>query len=397
MRSRFFLLCICLASTSFLGAQTTYGKGRVHDSILVSGTNNETFALYLPKSYSEQRLSPIVFIYEPLGRGAVGLQPFIAASEKYGLMLVCSNDSRNGPYERNFVIANNLFAHVFSHFNIKDDEIYAAGFSGGSRLASAIASLTNRFTGVIGCGAGFSGLQEHMPSAQNYAYVGLCGNSDMNYREMLADKDFLSLIKFNSTLFTFAGDHNWPPQEEISRAFDWLYLQKIKKKNPVPLDTVLEYHQADCSLLQQFKKSGDLLFVAEQYERILKNYERFVPIDSLRAEYLSFKKSLAYKKKAAALEKALKVEEKFADKFRARFTEEFEKMGKADFLWWETELGKLKSLRNTDDVEMQKMVTRVEYDLFVRAFVLKNMLLQTQNTERVALLGRLLQIIHPKK
>lgn len=397
MRLSFLFLCVCLASTVLLNAQTTYEKGKIHDSIAVSGAKNESFALYLPSSFSENRLNPIVFIYEPMGRGAIGIPPFLSAAEKYGLILVCSNNSRNGPYEHNFAVANNLFSHVFSHFNIKDDEIYASGFSGGSRLASAIASLTNRFAGVVGCGAGFSGLQEQMPSAQNYAYVGLCGDRDMNYIEMLTDKDYLGQIKFNSTLITFSGGHNWPPQEQLLRAFDWLYLQRFKRENPLPQDQILEYYRADYALLEQLKSNNDQIFAAEQYERMLKDYSGFVQNDSIMYQYHIFKNSVAYKKKASALNNALNVEEKLMDKFRSRFTEEFENGDGATFKWWEKELAKLKSLVENKDIELQKMADRVIYDLFARAYVRKSMLLQASDTYQIAQLTRLLEMIRAKK
>ena len=38
---------------------------------------------------------------------------------------------------------------MFSDFNIDSKRIYTAGFSGGSRLASAIAVLTDQIQGVI--------------------------------------------------------------------------------------------------------------------------------------------------------------------------------------------------------------------------------------------------------
>ena len=65
-----------------------------------------------------------------------------------------------------------------------------SGFSGGSRLACAIASLTDQFTGVIACGTGFPQIPEYIPSFQKYAYVGLCGNRDFNYSKMIKNKTF---------------------------------------------------------------------------------------------------------------------------------------------------------------------------------------------------------------
>ncbi|NAY91698.1 hypothetical protein GTQ34_07200 [Muricauda sp. JGD-17] len=395
MRPFFLLLCACFAVVTLVNAQSNYEKGKIIDSIAVSQAQNETFSLYLPESFMSETPQPILYIYEPMGRGTIGVQPFIAASEKYGLILVCSNNSKNGPYDQNFAIANNLFNHVFSNFNIKDDEMFAAGFSGGSRLASAIASLTNKFSGVIGCGAGFSGLQEHMPSTQNYAYVGLCGNRDMNYREMLENKAYLNLINFNSALITYDDNHSWPPSGQILRAFDWLYLQRTKNSPPVQIDAVLSFYKTDYNLLQQFLDNKKWLFAAEQYERIIKDYKDHIQVDSLETKYHLFKNSKHYKKSVAALNRALNIEEKFSSKFRSRFSQEFENSNTFNYNWWEKELGKLEVLAEKEGDEIKKMAARVKYDLFARAFVRKNGIMQSSNTAQVASLNQLLQLVYP--
>ena len=394
MRLAVFVLCLFF-SLPFIIAQSIPEAGVVHDSVPVSGTIGETYTLYLPKSYSQNKASPIVFIYEPMARGSVGIKAFIKASEKYGLILACSNNSKNGPYDRNFAIANNLFNHIFSFLNIKQDEMYVSGFSGGSRLASAIASLTDQFVGVIGCGAGFSGIQDHMPSTQDYLYVGLCGNRDMNYSEMLANKDYLDLIKFKSTLITYNGDHRWPPPEQILRAFDWLYLQKSKQNNPLPFDQIQTQYQADIDLLNGFLESRDLLLADEQYGRILKDYENIIPSDSLKKNYKEFKKSKEFKNQKSALNNALQIEGKLMAKFRSRFLEDFKNYRPVRFKWWEKELNDLEGLKAKDDVELQKMVDRVKFDLFVRAYVQRGMLSQTLDADKLSSLNRLIKIIYP--
>jgi hypothetical protein len=397
MRITFFFLYICSGLVFSISAQTAFTKGVIHDSIPVLGAANESFALYLPERYQENELSSIVFIFDPGARAAIGIGSFIEVSEKYGHILVCSNNSRNGPYERNFDIANNLFNHIFSNFTVKEDEMYISGFSGGSRLASAIASLTNKFAGVIGCGAGFSNIKEHMPSTQNYAYVGLCGDRDMNYRELLENKDYLNLIKFNSTLITYDGDHSWPPPEQISRAFDWLHLQKLKKSTPEGSKEILGLYKSDYDRIGPFKEAGALLYASEQYERILKSYSPMVSVDSLAKQYQELLGSADYKKRLASHTNVLKMERKLAGKLRAQITSDFKNPGETDFGWWEKELNKLNTLKKKKGVEVGKMVYRIKFDLFARAYSRKNALLHSSNKEQAALVDRFLDMLYPRK
>lgn len=397
MRTPFFLLFMLLGSLPIMNAQMRYEKGSVIPSLPVSNTKDETFALYLPRSYEESMPQPILFIYDPMGRGKIGVQPFIEASEKYGLILVCSNDSRNAPYPQNFDISNHLFNHVFSNFNINEDEMFASGFSGGSRLASAIASLTDKFVGVIGCGAGFSGLQEHTPSTQKYAYVGLCGNLDMNYSEMLNNQDYLNLIQFKNTLITYDDDHSWPSAEQIVRAFDWLYLQRTKNNPSQHKNEILSYYQADHDKLQQFLSNQELIFANEQYERMIKDYGSIFSIDSLKTEYRRFKKDKAFKKQAAALEKALKMEAGLFDKFRTRFAEEFSGDNGPDLNWWKKEIGKLDALREKESIEIQKMAGRVKFGVFAMAFERKMVLPKTTDNNLITSLDQLISLAYQKR
>ena len=391
MKVPFLFLCICFCFS--MQAQTTLKKGIVHDSIPVSGTNDETFALYLPEKYKETELNSIVFIFEPAARAAIGIQPFINASEKYGHILVCSNNTRNGSYERNFDITDNLFDHIYTNFNIKQDEMYLSGFSGGSRLASAIATLTDQFTGVIACGAGFSGTPTHIPTTQDYAYIGLCGDRDMNYKEMLKDKEYLDSKKFKSTLITYDGDHSWPPSEQISRAFDWLHLQKLKKTNPVGSEKILTLYQSDYNRIEQFKTNGELLYASEQYERILKSYKGLVSVDSLVKQNRKLLNSKPYKKQSTTHDNVLKMEIRLAVKFITQITKDFINPNKINFGWWEREFKKLDKKK---DVEMQKMVYRLKFDLYARVYSRKKALSYNSNEEEVAILDRFLKLIYPK-
>ncbi|KQC30710.1 hypothetical protein [Flagellimonas eckloniae] len=393
---RLFLFFVCCCQGFFIQAQATLEKGVVHDSILVSGTTDETFAVYLPNSFTATKPSSLVVVFEPAARGAKGIQLFIDASEKYGHLLVCSNNSRNGPYDRNFGIANRLFDHIFDKFLVNQDEMYLSGFSGGSRLVSAIASLTDRFAGVVGCGAGFSNVPEHMPSIQTYAYVGLCGDRDMNYKEMLDSKKYLDLRGFTNTLITFDGKHRWPPKEQITRAMDWLYLQKLKNnESPQPEDLAVLY-KSDYDRIQEFKDKEQFLFASEQYERILKDYKGHLNLDSLIVEQQFFLSSKSYKNQSAALVRALNQEQKLKPKLVKQMSLDFKTPSKMNSDWWEKEMAKLDRLKEKGDKETQKMIYRLKFDLFGRVYARKNPLMHTTDKPQAELVEAFLEIIYPK-
>ncbi len=395
MWTRYLLLCLCLFLYCSLGAQTAYKKGVIIDSIPVYGTKDQSYALYLPKGYQENQQNSIVFIFEPAARAAIGIRPFIPTAEKYGHILVCSNNSRNSTYDRNFGIANNLFNHIFSHFNIKESEMYLSGFSGGSRLVCAIASVTNQFSGVVACGAGFPNIREYRPSVQSYSYAGLIGDRDMNYKEMLGNRDYLHLLKFNSTLITYDGDHSWPPPEQVTRAFDWLHLQNLQKAISKDSTEVMTLYSEAYKRIQLFTSENNLLRASEQYERTIEAFKEFVAVDSLVAQHQSLLASKPYKKQTASFSSILKMEQKIANKLGQRINSDFKNPKKVDFGWWEKELDKLNAMEEREDAEIKKMTYRIKFDLFAKAYSRKNPLLNTTDEEQAELANRFIKLLYP--
>ncbi|WP_350289556.1 hypothetical protein [uncultured Croceitalea sp.] len=369
-------------------AQYEFTKSVVVDSIAID--NGESFALYLPSSYNKDEPSPIIFVFDPAARGTTGLTPFLDVSEKHNYIVVCSNNSKNGPLEQNFEIANRLFNYVFSNYSIEESNMLVAGFSGGSRLATTIAVLTNKFSGVIACGAGFSSVPSHTPSTQDFSYVGICGNEDMNYNEMLKNKGFLQRLNFSSTLFTYNGDHKWPPNEQINRAFRWLQNKKIKDSVLISQNFELDFNEAEA-----FYSSGELLFSAEVYDRILASYKGFVPLNEVNEKYSSLINSKAYKKEHKSLQDALAQEEKISIKLFDKLNGDFLFPKKVNFSWWKKELNKLEKLNADGSFQLKKMVSRIRFNLFAAVYSRKNARLHNSSSEQISLSNKLQKLIYP--
>jgi len=59
---RFIIYLFIVGVISKLSGQQDYEVGKLTDSIHVSNTTNETFALYLPTTFEDSKESPILFI-----------------------------------------------------------------------------------------------------------------------------------------------------------------------------------------------------------------------------------------------------------------------------------------------------------------------------------------------
>ena len=170
------------------------------------------------------------------------MKAFRKAAEKYGYILACSNNSRNGPLNDNFNAAGYMLNDLVKRFTLDEKRINVAGFSGGSRFALALASTNNFIAGVIGCGAGLPNDQSLHPSEKSsFVYYGIAGNRDMNYLEMF---DLMTFFNDRTPVIpylrTFDGGHQWPSLEILQEAVEWINLQTMKKKI-VAVDTSVFY------------------------------------------------------------------------------------------------------------------------------------------------------------
>ena len=350
--------------------------GEIVDSIQITNTPGESFALYLPKSFDAKTASPVLFVFDSAARGRVGITPFVESSEKYGIILICSNNSKNGPYEKNFSVANNLFNHVLKNYTVDSGQMFLSGFSGGSRLAAAIASLSNQFRGVIACGAGFSPMPSHTPSTQDFLYAAICGIEDMNYLEIVNNDQYLERLHFKHTVISFDGGHQWPPMEQIAHAFDWMFLNIKKGTGPLRKGASLkEPFSKDLDRALNYKRIGKYLLASEYYRRLLDSYPKTLVPDSLRNNYEALMASKEYRMAHKQRTTVLELEKRTKDKIFSRLKSDLNDLKNMNWKWWSKELSRLSELKAKGNTEEQYMVSRVRFALM--AFLYENKMMDS--------------------
>jgi hypothetical protein len=74
-------------------------KGQVVERIEALNDSSQSYALYLPSNYTPNRKWPVLYAFDPGARGRVPVERFKEAAEKYGWIVLGSNNSRNGPWD----------------------------------------------------------------------------------------------------------------------------------------------------------------------------------------------------------------------------------------------------------------------------------------------------------
>ncbi len=197
--------------------------GTILDSVTCAGDPTQTYALYVPSSYTPERKWPVLFAFHPAARGRAMVEKYAAAAEQYGYIVAGSNNSRNGPWGPTRAAIAAMPADVGSRFAIDPKRVYLTGMSGGSRVALEVALAKNDVAGVIASSAGYPDSQPR--SRLSFAIFSTAGTEDFNYLEMrLLDRKLTT----PHYLAVFEGGHTLPPDSVALEAIEWLELQAMK-------------------------------------------------------------------------------------------------------------------------------------------------------------------------
>jgi dienelactone hydrolase len=264
--------------------------GTIIPKLPTLAATDQSYALYLPASYSPARRWPIIYVFAPDAHGEIPAALIKPAAEQFGYIIAASNNSKNGPWKPEAQAAQALFSDTHDRLAIDEQRIYFAGFSGGARVASQLAQSCECAQAVFLNGATFStGTQPSVhDSFAIYLTVGLL---DFNYPELTAFDARLETLGIPHFLRRFAGGHQWAPTEIWTEALAWAGLLAMKaghKERDVNLVTTqLATFTATAQKIQQ---AGDDYF-AWQFLR------------AMRSTFAGLTDTTAVEQQAAAMEK----------------------------------------------------------------------------------------------
>ncbi len=248
----YLLFCASLSSHA-AGAQEELTRATIIERVACAQDATQSYALYLPSNYTPTRRWPIIYGFDPAARGRVPVEVFREAAEKYGLIVVGSNNSRNGTDVDLTAVVKAIWDDTHARLSIDERRVYATGMSGGARVAFAFAHFYGgRVAGVLAFGAGFPpGIQ---PSRETpFVVYAAAGADDFNQPELLRLDGALDAAGVAHRVEIFDGGHDWPPQAYAMRGVEWMEIQATRAG----------------------ARARDEAFVAEQFARALKEARAF--------------------------------------------------------------------------------------------------------------------------
>lgn len=202
------------------GVQAESIKTRVLvEKVACANDATQTYTLYLPAPYTPQRRWPVLFVFDPRGRGTMAAQIFKDAAERFAWIIASSDNTRSdGPLEPNRRAVAAMWPDVLTRYSVDARRIYIAGFSGGAGVATVVATSTGHVSGIIAAGAPDPGESEKAPPV---AWFGAAGRLDFNFLDAKSTDERMLRAGNPRRLEYFDGAHQWIPNAMAMRAAGW--------------------------------------------------------------------------------------------------------------------------------------------------------------------------------
>lgn len=313
-----------------------FPTGQVIDKVTCKTDTSQSYALYLPKAYDIKKQYPVIYAFDPHQTGKLPVNNYKELAEKYGYIIIGSNNSQNGlewPQTQNIVAT--LFSDTRSRLAINPDRIYLMGFSGGARVANAITIMNGSISGVICSGAASPAVEVPDPR-NNYTFFGIAGNADFNYSEM-KKYDMIDLAGRNlkHALITFDGKHEWPRSTAIEEAFFWLELNNMRKDPSAKNDTLILKNLSDESEhLYALDKHNKKYEAYELCRKVINYYEGLGDLTLFYDMYKKLQSNADVNKQLKQNEADWAREEKLKEEYVNNFQIH-------DYSWWQKEIASM--------------------------------------------------------
>jgi predicted esterase len=281
------------------------------EPIAAASNPAQRYELFTPEGYPGERRWPVLIVLDPRGRAETALamaQPGAAAN---GWLVLSAYGSRSDDREQLTMDALQALLHeAGTRYAYDPQRVYLAGMSGTAKsLWVADRALVGLVAGLIGAGGArppeLGSLKQAAP-----AFFGFAGTKDFNYREMRELDDELARSGSTHAFAVFGGAHGWPPQEDFTRAIDWLELQAMRsgraQKREPWIDAQLAAARARAS------NATSPLERCRAIDQLVRDFDGLRDIESERAQAKALATSTQVRAQLASERKLLSEEARFA-------------------------------------------------------------------------------------
>lgn len=357
----FYILLILFSFQAIHAQEITIKKGTVIDSLSINDSIAESYSLYLPVSYTNDKKWPVVFVFDSEGRGRSAAQLFRQAAEDQGYIIAASNniDPKQSLLD-NVKGGTRLINRVFSFFPIDTNRVYTAGFSEGGRVASALPAVFKEIDGVMSIGDAWINT-DLITKRNGFSFIGLAGYKDHRYSLLKETAQLLKITKSPSAVYRFEGGHEWPEGKFINNALATFTLEAMAK-GIIPRDEAMveKLYKADLETFESLRRMMQPYKAYNYLEKLESKYSLFGKKDEIRGRLKELRRTRAFKDQRREYNNVASTEYELVDRYLYFFGEDVNSSNFENLGWWSQQIKELQQLQQGKNQAEAEMAYRLE-------------------------------------
>jgi hypothetical protein len=316
--------------------------GKIIPAVACQDDASFSYALYIPQKKEDP--APLIYFFDPHADGPLPLNKYRALADKYGFILVGSNNSKNGnDYQKADLIWHHIFTDTKKRLPVDFQNLVVCGFSGGAKVAGFLALNHPEIKSVI---ANSAAMPENASTADfPFSFTGLAGEGDMNMTDVVTFCQLLDKTKTLHRMILFDGKHEWAPQSDMRIAFLSVLLDRVRQNNKPGL-LISEYISLSKKRLTEFLDSHQWMQADNESIRSLQILKDIPSADTawFTQKHREISNSESFKKEEKSYLELFSQEQSFKSIYQQQFQ-------KGDLQYWQQTIGDLREKSKSHSME----------------------------------------------
>jgi len=253
---------------------------------------SNSYSLYLPQQYDSAKTFPVIYFFDPHGKGNFPLEKYKSLADELGIIFAGSNNTKNGmDWQEINQAALLLFSDTKQKLNIDATKIFTCGFSGGGRIAANLATINKTIAGVISCSAGLPANPSQI--RKDMIFVGIAGKEDMNLSEIFDAAEALRNTEIKYLVKYFDGPHEWCPLETMKEAMQFCLAPTPSKTENTIDKKIIEREKQQKNFYSEAFTKNDFAWWNNEFQKLEQKIANKNSPDAERYMYIRLKNFLS--------------------------------------------------------------------------------------------------------
>ncbi|MCM4158050.1 hypothetical protein [Gramella sp. AN32] len=358
-----FLLSIFVISSFLANAQDfRFIKGSVTDSLPINLEKSATFALFAPSNYTSEKEWPVLFVFDPLGRGKSSANLFRNVAENQGYLIISSNiNIKEKPLDSVVNMATTMFNTVFKSLPVNKQMVYSAGLSEGAQIASSLPIFYPDVSGVLAIGNSLLD-RKSINKKKPFMFIAMGGKRDYMIYEMELYLKFFDDIDFPTDVYYYDGkEDEWPDPQILENAVSSFSLQAVKDGHRTKDENfVAILYKSQVDYAERLRRQLNYYDSYEVLERIEKRFEDFGYEDQTEDMLKELKRSDGFKKQRNNFRQITSYERTQQDEYEYLLKNDIYNADFQNIGWWAYQIDEIDKIIDNSDALKSNMASRLK-------------------------------------